>query len=142
MGGGKKGKARKAGGGAEEADLMLDPLLIRFTHARIRPQFSGCGRTLQATMDEIRDGRTACTDLPRITVMALEDGRHYCSLNNRRLYVLRWARQQGLLPGDVIGVRLKPPDTASRHAAKYSLERCSETAKLMRERPRGEGEPP
>ena len=48
-----------------------------------------------------------------------------------RLYVLRWARAEGLLPGNEVGVRVKPIETTSRHAAKYSLERCSESAKFM-----------
>ena len=62
----------KAGGDEASADLMVDPFLIRFTHSRIRPQFSGCGRTLEQTMSEIKAGETLCTDLPRITVMPLE----------------------------------------------------------------------
>ena len=42
-----------------------------------------------------------------------------CSLNNRRLYVLKWARAEGLLPGVRVGVRVKPMEQTSRHAAKY-----------------------
>ena len=49
---------------------------------------------------------------------ARKDGVHYCSLNNRRLYVLRWAAREGLLADGKIGVRIKPMENASRHAAK------------------------
>lgn len=83
-------------------------------------------------MEEIESGQTACQDLPRITVMPLEDGETYCSLNNRRLYVLKWAREKGLLAGNKIGVRVKQQSAGtSKVASKYSLERCSNTAKFM-----------
>lgn len=39
--------AKKAGGDADSADKMLDPEGIRYTHSRIRPVFSGCGRTIE-----------------------------------------------------------------------------------------------
>eukprot|EP00040_Diaphanoeca_grandis_P004237 m.27703 g.27703 ORF g.27703 m.27703 type:complete len:292 (-) comp15793_c0_seq1:279-1154(-) len=123
----------KAAGGEGDADMMLDPLCIRFTHAKIRSTFSGCGRKIEQTMQEIRDGKITPLDLPRITVIPLEDGKTYCSLNNRRLYVFRWARGDGLLPGNKVGVRIKPMETTTRHAAKYSLERCSDKARFIRE---------
>jgi hypothetical protein len=59
---------------------------------------------------------------PRIAALwrdrLLEDGKTWVSLNNRRLFVLRWARREGLLPGNLVGARVKPMETASRHAAK------------------------
>ena len=64
--------------------------------------------------------------------MLLEDGETYCSLNNRRLYVLKWAREKGLLSRNRIGVRVKQHGTGtSKVATKYSLERCSNSAKFM-----------
>lgn len=83
-------------------------------------------------MEEIESGKISCQALPRITVMLLEDGETYCSLNNRRLYVLKWAREKGLLPGNTIGVRVKEQTQGtSKVASKYSLERCSDTAKFI-----------
>eukprot|EP00036_Acanthoecidae_sp_10tr_P005194 CAMPEP_0182945618 /NCGR_PEP_ID=MMETSP0105_2-20130417/55785_1 /TAXON_ID=81532 ORGANISM="Acanthoeca-like sp., Strain 10tr" /NCGR_SAMPLE_ID=MMETSP0105_2 /ASSEMBLY_ACC=CAM_ASM_000205 /LENGTH=93 /DNA_ID=CAMNT_0025085659 /DNA_START=15 /DNA_END=293 /DNA_ORIENTATION=+ len=93
---------------------MLDPAKIRFTHSRIRPRFSGCNKTIEQTKEEIRTGVITPADLPHITVMPLEDGETYCSLNNRRLYVLHWARAEGLLPNNEIGVRVKPMEGATR----------------------------
>ena len=98
----------QATGSADAADKMLDPLCIRFTHSRIRPTFSGCGRTIEQTMNEIRAGAITPADLPRITVIPLEDGESYCSLNNRRLYVcVTWALGRGRHRG----VHTMPPHT-------------------------------
>lgn len=68
----------------------------------------------------------------------LEGSGMYCSLNNRRLHVLIWARAEGYLQNNLIGVRVKPTEGASRHAAKYSLDRCAAVAKVMREGGAGE----
>jgi hypothetical protein len=48
--------------------LDIDPERIRFQHSRIRPFFSGCGRGVVDTLDEIRQGKLSPSDLPPIQV--------------------------------------------------------------------------
>lgn len=77
--------------------MEVDPRRVRFAHSRIKPIFSGCGRTIEETLDEIRAGKTAPSDLPKITVILgpvdKQDGQQwFFSLNNRRLFVFKvWA---------------------------------------------------
>ncbi len=69
-------------------------------------------------------------DLPMITVIN-NDGCIF-SLNNRRLFVLKSIREQGLLPNNEIRVRLK--GATSKEILRYTRDRCSLTASLMHER--------
>jgi hypothetical protein len=70
------GKQKKAKGSAKAGDnnnnggdlLWVDPARIRFQHARIRPVFSGCGRSVHETLSSIREGNMAVADLPPIQV--------------------------------------------------------------------------
>ncbi|GMK56114.1 hypothetical protein CspeluHIS016_0211700 [Cutaneotrichosporon spelunceum] len=47
----------------------MDPDTIYFTHARVRPVFTGCNKRIQDTLDEIVAGTTKITDIPYITVI-------------------------------------------------------------------------
>ncbi|BEI92475.1 uncharacterized protein CcaverHIS019_0501030 [Cutaneotrichosporon cavernicola] len=47
----------------------MDPDTIYFTHARVRPVFTGCNKRIQDTLDEIVAGTTKVTDIPYITVI-------------------------------------------------------------------------
>jgi hypothetical protein len=47
----------------------MDPDTIYFTHARVRPVFTGCNKRIQETLDEIVAGTTKITDIPYITVI-------------------------------------------------------------------------
>eukprot|EP00039_Didymoeca_costata_P018396 m.333291 g.333291 ORF g.333291 m.333291 type:complete len:150 (+) comp17110_c0_seq1:127-576(+) len=124
------GKSRGKGAASKDGLIEVDPALVRFTHSKIRAVFS-CGRQIEQTMEQIRSGALQCDDLPTISVMMLEDGESFCSLNNRRLYVFKWAKENGFLESGVIKARYKREEKATRHTAKYSTERCSLTAKLM-----------
>lgn len=98
-----------------------------------RPVFSGCGRTIQNTIEAIISGSMSVAALPIITVLTSGDG-HFYSLNNRRLYVIKYLRENGYLePSNTINVRLKTP--LAREVKKYSPDRCSLTATIMREGP-------
>ena len=119
------GKAKKAGDGL----IDIDPDCIRFTHARIRPFFTGCGRRVEDTLADIIAGRMSIHDLPKITVI-LNEGTYF-SLNNRRLYVLKDLRLKGLLPGNVIAARVK--EALEREKDRYNIERCSLVARIMKE---------
>ena len=48
--------------------IWVDPARVRFQHSRIRPHFSGCGRSLDETLDSIRNGAMLPKDLPPIQV--------------------------------------------------------------------------
>jgi hypothetical protein len=109
--------------------IDIDPDCIRFTHARIRPYFTGCGRKVEDTLSDIIGGKMSVYDLPKITVI-LNKGTYF-SLNNRRLYVLKELRSRGLLDGDTIGARVKIP--LEREKERYTAGRCSLVAKIMRE---------
>ena len=63
-----------------------------------------------------------------------EKGLWYFSLNNRRLWVFKRLREEGLLPNNQVAVRVRlPKSDAERN--RYTLENCAVEAKLMREGP-------
>ena len=108
--------------------IEINPSVIYFTHARIRPFFTGCGRRVEDTLMDIRNGSLAVDSLPKITVIC--NGGNYYSLNNRRLYVLKELRSSGTLM--VIKARLKV--ALDREKDRYTVERMSLTARIMKER--------
>ena len=118
---------------------MVDPARVRFQHSRIRPIFSGCGRSVEGTLEEIRKGKVKPSDLPPIQVivgrddMTSSDGPWYFSLNNRRLWVLKRCREEGLLPNNQIFVRVRKPKS-EQEALRYSIENCALEAKIISEK--------
>ena len=115
-------------GSRKEGFLEIDPLSVYFTHSRVRPQFSGCGRKLQDTLDDLLTGRMELETLPFITILGGGDG-HYFSLNNRRLWVLKELRKAGKLPLNVVRVRTK--EALPRERDRYTSIKCSLTAVIM-----------
>lgn len=89
--GGKAGSSSSKGGGGD-ATLELDPAAIRFAHSKICPNFSGCGRSVLQTLEEIKAGALRVDDLPMITVVRTANADDFVSLNNRRLFVIKEAR--------------------------------------------------
>lgn len=95
MGKGTKGSKGRNGSTANGfSTIEVDPRRVRYAHSKIKPIFSGCGRTIEQTLDEIRGGKTLPTDLPAITVILGPvdpvDGQPcFFSLNNRRLFVFK-----------------------------------------------------
>ena len=83
--------------------IELDPCIIYHTHSRIRNTFSGCGKKVEDTLNDLLTQRIKVSDLPMITVEY--DGKNYYSLNNRRLYVIKKCKENGLINN--IHVRLK-----------------------------------
>jgi len=47
----------------------MDPDIIYFTHARVRPVFTGCNKRIMETLEEIESGVTRVEDIPYITVI-------------------------------------------------------------------------
>lgn len=63
----KKKSAKKSS--SDQGDLLyVSPSRIRYQHSRIRPTFSGCGRNVIDTLEEIRRGDLNPYDLPVIQV--------------------------------------------------------------------------
>lgn len=52
--------------------IYVDPNYVRYQHSRIRPYFSGCGRLVEATLQDIQSGVLNVNDLPSIQVLVLE----------------------------------------------------------------------
>ncbi|KAH3759365.1 hypothetical protein Pelo_8843 [Pelomyxa schiedti] len=94
--GGGSSKSRAVGG---EGVTSVDPADLYFTHSKIRPTFS-CGRPLMVTLESIRNGTITPEDLPIITAMVQGDTMY--SLNNRRLYVFKQCRKEGLLTNNEV----------------------------------------
>lgn len=107
---------------------------VFFTHARIRPFFSGCGRRLVDTLRSIEEGETKLEALPQITILATPtsstDGLYF-SLNNRRLWVLKQLKAKGII--ETVRVRVK--DALTRELEKYYAPHVTRqcTATLMKE---------
>ena len=114
--------------------LEVDISKLYFTHSRVRPFFSGCGRRLEETLQMISRGEMSLDSLPQITVLSntMPDGTvYYFSLNNRRLWVLKQLHAQGYFKGKLLVVRTK--EALPRERERYTIDRCSLTAKVMRE---------
>lgn len=137
----KKGKNNKVEdkdtlqGDPPRGFLDIDPERLRFQHSKIRSQFSGCGRSLQETLDAIREGEMSPHDLPPIQVIVGPDendgkGPWYFTLNNRRAWVLKRCREENLIKNNLIRVRYRKPKTPAE-ASRYSLENCAIEAKIM-----------
>jgi hypothetical protein len=116
--------------------MSIDPDRIRFQHSRIRPFFSGCGRSLVETLEAIQDGQLHPSELPPIQVIIgpTEDSEQpwYFSLNNRRLWIFKECRRQGLLENNQIAVRVKVPKSKA-DVERYNINNCSLDAIIMRE---------
>jgi len=122
--------------GGKNGWLWVDPARVRFQHARIRQHFSGCGRSVIETLESIRRGEMSPGDLPPIQVIVgPEDsgGVWYFSLNNRRLYVLKRCREEGLLDNNLVRVRVRQVKSENE-MERYTLENCALEAKFIREK--------
>ena len=65
-------KGAPSSGSAEGPLKHLKPSQIDYTFSKILPYFSGCGRTLQGTLDQITSGELSPHDLPAISVIGAE----------------------------------------------------------------------
>jgi len=136
---GKKNKTDSAVGGkkADERLMLIDPDRVRFQHSRIRPYFSGCGRGVRETLEQIRNKEISPDDLPHIQVLMGPDemdgkGPWYFGLNNRRLWVLKKCKEEGLLNDTegLIKARIRSMKSHNEHE-RYTLENCALQAKFI-----------
>lgn len=74
---------------------MINPEIIHFTHSRIRERFSGCNKTIQETYNELKTKKININEIPKIKV--IYDGYNYYSENNRRLYLFKKCKEEGLI---------------------------------------------
>ena len=109
--------------------LLIDPREIRFTHSRVRPFFSGCGRSLDSTIESIINKQITIDDLPMITI--IKNGNFYFSLNNRRLYVFKFLRDNGFLEARDNLIQVRTKAALPRELERYTIDRCSLSAKIM-----------
>jgi len=86
------------------AIAKLDPSIIHFTHSKIKPHFS-TGKPIVDTYKEIEEKNISINDIPTINVYYIDQ--KYYSLNNRRLYLFKMCKDNGLLPDNVISVNIK-----------------------------------
>lgn len=68
------------------------------------------------------------------------EGPWYFSLNNRRLWVFKRLREEGLLPNNKIAVRVREPKSQAEKN-RYNVENCALEAKLTREAPPSNNHP-
>lgn len=103
--------------------FSIDPDIIYFTHSKIRDRFTGCNKLIEETFNEIKNSTISIEDIPRITVYF--DGVNYFSQNNRRLYLYKLCKKEGLLKDGLITVHIKTMPSRK----KYTVNDCSLTAK-------------
>jgi hypothetical protein len=91
-----------------------------------RPYFSGCGRGVEETIDDILQGRLDIEEIPKISVLSDTEG-NYFALNNRRLYVYKRLRNAGFLDkGEIPNtVKVRFKNALPRELKKYSPTTCS-----------------
>lgn len=132
--GNKKSKSQKKKNASsqQQQEWMeeVDPSVIRFQHARIRPFFSGCGRSVTETLKEASENiEIAKQKIPPIQTLFI-DGEYY-SLNNRRLWVWKECQSKGLV--QKIRVRVRNPKSEAERQ-RYTTTNCALTAKFMYEK--------
>jgi hypothetical protein len=69
--------------------MFLNPTIIYFTHSKIRNRFTGCGKLLLDTYEEIKNNPDLINRIPKIKVIFDPTRQEYFSMNNRRLWVFK-----------------------------------------------------
>lgn len=67
----------------------INPSIIYFTHSKIRQRFTGCGKLLEETYQELSSNPLLIDRLPKIKVIYDPEKDIYYSMNNRRLWVFK-----------------------------------------------------
>ena len=108
----------------------LNPKEILFSHSNICPNFTGCGKNVLTTLDEIQSGKLRIESLPNITVILNCKG-EYISLNNRRLWVIKKYSEMGYLESINVNVK-KVSDLSVKEQKRYNNNTYSPNAKFDR----------
>ena len=109
--------------------INVDPSIIYFTHSKIRKKFSGCGKLLQDTLNEIIEGTCSIKDIPMITVNLIETGttKTYYTKNNRRLWLFKQCKELGICNSIEVYVEYLPSN--SKQGIKHQTNTYSLIAK-------------
>ena len=102
--------------------MNIKPSEIYFTHSTISYKFTGCGKFLDETLNEIINGTTKVEDIPKIKVFYTQQNGtvKYFSENNRRLWLFKHLEKLGLL--DTVEVRIEKTNNKKYIKNTYSLE--------------------
>ena len=100
--------------------MNINPSIIYFTHSRIRNRFTGCGKFLQDTLDEIKNDLSLLNKIPKIRVIYDPERNTYFSMNNRRLWVFKRLYDEGLLREVPVHFEKMKKDSKMKHN-QYSL---------------------
>ena len=100
---------------------QLKPSQIYFTHTKLSNKFTGCGKELVETLQELIDQIISVDSIPKIKVYYFYTGNEikYLSENNRRLWVFKQLESNGLI--DEISVRLEKTTNPKYLKNSYSL---------------------
>ncbi len=99
----------------------LIPSHIYFTHSVINYKFSGCGKLLENSLNELITNPKLIYTIPQIKVFYIINNNNikYYSENNRRLWLFKELEKKGLL--DKINVRLEKAKNAKYYKNTYSM---------------------
>lgn len=96
----------------------IKPSIIYFTHSKIRKNFSGCGKRLEDTLNELKTNIELLETIPNITVYT-NDGITFYTQNNRRLWIFKELEKLNLLTD--IYVNIEPVPNKKMLQNTYSL---------------------
>ena len=100
----------------------LKPSDIYFTHSIISDKFTGCGKFINQTLNEVINGSTSIDDIPTIKVFYTQENGiiKYFSENNRRLWLFKTLESLGKV--DTVPVRLEKTNNKKYIKNTYSLK--------------------
>ena len=104
--------------------MQVDPLMVRFTHSKIRNRFSGNSKLIMDTYNDLKSGLVKIEELPQIQIFIINDEMY--SMNNRRLYLFKMLAREGFLK--TVEVRVGRPNL--KQLEKLTPENCALEAKM------------
>ena len=120
-----------------ETITTLSPDLIYHSHSRLEGVFSGCGKTIEGTLQDLMTGRIPPDAIPLISVLQLPtptpDSPRFVSLNNRRLYVFKELHKANKLKDGLITCRCRV--ATKKEAEKYLKQTLALNARIKKAQP-------
>ena len=120
-----------------ETITNLSPDLIYHSHSRLEGVFSGCGKTIEGTLQDLLTGRIPPDAIPLISVLQLPtptpDSPRFVSLNNRRLYVFKELHKANKLKDGLITCRCRV--ATKKEAEKYLKQTLALNARIKKAPP-------
>ncbi len=102
--------------------MELKPSQIYFTHSKICSKFTGCGKLIADTLDEIITDKVTVDQIPQIKVFYTNIDGHikYYSENNRRLWLFKQLEKLNIIK--VVTVRLEKTTNKKYFNNTFSLD--------------------